>query len=477
MQGYHPLGWAVLANRTDVVALLLGRKADINYRTAKGETALYMAIMHLPDGSEMVRFLLSHAAKATASAVCPSKVDFETPEVDDRLTVTMRYWLKRAAHIGPLTKRRVEVMDLLSCSSLRRLDFSLIGQRLASSLLTENTILFRAMGSTKTKPLVLLFAGPPGHGKTVLAQQYGEALLPPGAAFIKIDCASNATQQDLFGSGRGYLDSKEGSALNNFMSANDGKASIVLLDEFERMPSVAHEGLLNPFDKGEWHEKRPSQSRTVNCANTIFILTTNILDPDINSFFRSRPEALQTTDIPSLRRLECELDDVLRPLLVNKFSGPLARRIDNIIPFVPFNPEERLVLADCTLRAQCALYRSPPNHDRKKFIGDLNIRFTMDVVKRIAARYTPQTGASSIHQAMAALVERPVTMMWADYGDRCGPTDMRWLSILIPGGPVTVTDRRQAALAEADGEGDAKGDSEGDIEDDVEGDEDAEGVD
>jgi DNA polymerase III delta prime subunit len=457
----HPLGWAVIADRADIVALLLDRGADIDHRTVKGHTAIYLAITQLYDGSEMVRYLLSRGAKYEAKDVLPPNTVFTSPVITDKLTESMKYWLKRAGEL-PISERRQDVLKKLDCIGLRQLSFGLVGQRLASSLLTESTILFRADRSTKVKPLVLLFAGPPGHGKTVLAQRYGEAIVPGRNNYVKVDCANIHTEQDLFGSGRGYMDSGKGSELNNFLSEREGKACIVLLDEFEHMSVGARQGLLNPFEKGEWHEKRPDQSHTLSCSNTIFILTTNVLDAAIIDFFRTRPPAvLSMVDVD--RKIEMELDAVLRPLLRNRFGDAFARRIDNIIPFIPFNSEEQKVLADQTLREVCGRFRSPPDPEKKKYVGNITVKFTADVRDRVASKYSASAGASSIHQAVGVSIERPVVMLWVDKGHFISRDEA--YTLIVPAGspdaPITLIP--QAAFVDVAHQRDTSGSPDPDI--------------
>jgi len=55
---------------------------------------------------------------------------------------------------------------------------------------------------------------------------------------------------------------------------------VVILDEFEKLDREAQLGFLEPFDSGEWVDKKLStlfQSRKVSCRKTVFVLTTNIL--------------------------------------------------------------------------------------------------------------------------------------------------------------------------------------------------------
>jgi ATP-dependent Clp protease ATP-binding subunit ClpA len=77
------------------------------------------------------------------------------------------------------------------------------------------------------------------------------------------------------------------------------------------------------------------------------ILTTNVLDHHILSYFSQNPEALAITSksVDDIDLLTDLLNDMLRPPLKNNFSAALARRIDCIVPFVPFDAEEQYVIA------------------------------------------------------------------------------------------------------------------------------------
>ncbi len=75
------------------------------------------------------------------------------------------------------------------------------------------------------------------------------------------------------------------------------------------------------------------------------MLTTNVLDPHILTFFNQNPQALILKSEDDTEQLLSILDETLRPPLKNNFSPAMSRRIDCIVPFVPFVPEERFVIA------------------------------------------------------------------------------------------------------------------------------------
>ncbi len=97
-------------------------------------------------------------------------------------------------------------------------------------------------------PLVLLFTGPSGHGKTELAKRMGELLSLP---LVKIDCTHLDVETDLFGAQAPYQGHQNGSVLNNFLTEWNGQKAVVFLDEFDKMDHDVYNSLLLLFDEGK----------------------------------------------------------------------------------------------------------------------------------------------------------------------------------------------------------------------------------
>ena len=64
----------------------------------------------------------------------------------------------------------------------------------------------------KDKPLILLFTGPSGHGKTQLAEDMGRLL---SLDIFTVDCTSKQYETDMFDHQAPYMGYQEGSVLNN----------------------------------------------------------------------------------------------------------------------------------------------------------------------------------------------------------------------------------------------------------------------
>lgn len=136
-------------------------------------------------------------------------------------------------------------------------------------------------------PLVLMFAGPSGHGKTELARKLGDLL---SLEMVNVDCTSKSDEREMFGPRSPYIGSEKGSPLNNFLARKAGTRCIVFLDEFEKTTSAVHQTLLLPFQSGEYEDRRSKE--TIDCSKVIWILATNAFDRTIQGFCEGHEDVL-----------------------------------------------------------------------------------------------------------------------------------------------------------------------------------------
>ncbi|MCH5153655.1 MAG: AAA family ATPase [Clostridiales bacterium] len=174
-------------------------------------------------------------------------------------------------------KRVKEVQDKL-------LD-KVFGQDLAVEMFVSGYFqaeLVSALMKKRKKPrATFLFAGPPGVGKTFLAENAAEVLGLPYKRFDMSAYSAHQANEDFAGTDRVYKGSHEG-AVTGFVARNP--RSILLFDEVEK----AHLNVINLFlqilDAGRLRD--PFVDKDIDFSDTIIIFTTNAgkklyEDPDI----------------------------------------------------------------------------------------------------------------------------------------------------------------------------------------------------
>jgi ATP-dependent Clp protease ATP-binding subunit ClpA len=167
--------------------------------------------------------------------------------------------------------------------------------------------------TTRDKPLVFLFAGPPGTGKNFLAEQLAAVL---GREILHLDMELFANPQaDLFGSAFGT----EG-RLTKALKRNP--ALLVLWDESEKADPAARKNLLPGFSKGFITDISNPDMEKISTAEALFILTTGAAHEKMAEMARGKKPA----DNP---------DKAVRDLLLQEggFTRELLGRFDDILFF------------------------------------------------------------------------------------------------------------------------------------------------
>lgn len=162
-----------------------------------------------------------------------------------RLNLEQRYYLNLASLLLQPRIRARQISKFKSAENLFSVPFFLIGQTVASQFLIKR--LLHHLAKPSKQPLVLVFAGPSGHGKTELARKLGELM---GLEMEVVDCTNKDHDRDMFGARNPWQGWEMGSPLNNFLARKDATKSMVFLDEFEKTTTEIHQTLL-PFQSGE----------------------------------------------------------------------------------------------------------------------------------------------------------------------------------------------------------------------------------
>lgn len=159
--GDYPISFAIAAGQLQIVDLLLNEGWGPNLVDSQGPLLNRVLFNNddSPIASEMARLLLSKCADVSHI----TDADFERIQ-----SLTTQYWVKRAQNNPPPTQVYIERLKAHQLAGLFGVRFALVGQQLAAEAVERALFSWKVTSimEESPKPAVLLFCGPPGHGKT-----------------------------------------------------------------------------------------------------------------------------------------------------------------------------------------------------------------------------------------------------------------------------------------------------------------------
>ncbi|MBR8830241.1 MAG: Chaperone protein ClpB 1 [Chroococcopsis gigantea SAG 12.99] len=225
----------------------------------------------------------------------------------------------------PLTRLlETERQKLLQLES--HLHERVIGQQEAVVAVSAAIRRARAGMKDPNRPIgSFLFMGPTGVGKTELARALASFLFDSEEAMVRIDMSEYMEKHSvsrLVGAPPGYVGYEEGGQLSEAVRRRP--YSVVLLDEVEKAHRDVFNILLQVLDDGRITD---SQGRTVDFANTIIVMTSNIGSDHILNV------SAEDGDYEEMQKL------VLKALR-GHFRPEFLNRIDDLIIFHTLKREE-----------------------------------------------------------------------------------------------------------------------------------------
>lgn len=171
---------------------------------------------------------------------------------------------------------------------------------------------------------VMMFAGPSGVGKTMIADRIPAFLGTNRDAHLTVNMSEYVKDHEysrLIGAPPGYIGYSRGGILTNFaMEHPDG---VVIFDEFEKASSKVSQILLRLFDEGIIES---ASGETVDCRSMVFVCTTNA------GFDEEHAATHRTIGFMSQGQDDGNSSDK-RKELSEQFSAPMMGRFDEVVFF------------------------------------------------------------------------------------------------------------------------------------------------
>ncbi|XP_014878083.1 caseinolytic peptidase B protein homolog isoform X1 [Poecilia latipinna] len=384
-KGIHSL--EVLVSREDEFSSRLSSRAGF-----RGCTALHYAT--LADDPLAVRLLLEAGANPlqTNSLGHTARAYAKEGEVN----TVLQEWEGKFKEL----QARREAEERRRFPLERRLKEHIIGQEGAINTVASAIRRKENGWYDEEHPLVFLFLGSSGIGKTELAKQVARYMHKDiKKGFIRMDMSEFQEKHEVakfIGSPPGYVGHEEGGQLTKLLKACPN--AVVLFDEVDKAHPDVLTIMLQLFDEGRLTD---GKGKTIECKDAIFIMTSNVASEDIAQHaLQLRQEAEEV----SRRKLADKLEDVeksddikisrqfketvIQPILKAHFRrDEFLGRINEIVYFLPFCYSELLQLVSKELNFWAK---------KAKQRHDITLQWDHLVLDLLAGGYNLHYGARSI---------------------------------------------------------------------------------
>jgi len=350
-----------------------------------GFTALHYAA--LVNNLECAKLLLEKGANPNIEAcgVLPGDVT-KNPQMKELIRVYAEKYAEE--------QKMREVEERRKFPIEQRLKQHIVGQEGAISIVAAAIRRKQNGWVDDEHPLVFLFLGSSGIGKTELAKQLASYIhKDKSSGFIRVDMSEYQEKHEvakLIGAPPGYVGHESGGQLTKKLK--ECPNAVVLLDEVDKAHPDVLTVLLQLFDEGRLTD---GKGKTIECKDAIFVMTSNLASDEIadHAFhlreevkrFSTRPTTEVVEDVTIPRSFK---DSVVRPILKRHFRrDEFLGRINEIVYFLPFSNAElnKLVARELKFWATKAQVKH-----------QVNLQWDSGVESILAGGYDHHYGARSI---------------------------------------------------------------------------------
>ncbi|XP_022829087.1 caseinolytic peptidase B protein homolog isoform X2 [Spodoptera litura] len=418
--GMHPL--EVLQRREDEFCSTMNARASF-----LGWTALHYAA--LADSSGAARELLEAGADPTARDHAGRRALHyarDPSPTRDLILSHTRTWEEAAAAAAAEERRRFPLEQ--------RLKQFIVGQQAAVETVAAAVRRKENGWADDEHPLVFLFLGSSGIGKTELAKQLARYMhRDDPAAFIRLDMSEYQEKHEvakLIGAPPGYVGHEEGGQLTRALARRAD--AVVLFDEVDKAHPDVLTVLLQLFDEGRLTD---GKGKLIECKNAIFVMTSNLAADEIAQYglqLRREAEARAAQRVRMAPTVTVEQrvgshdangqsgppessdpeeslevsrnfkDSVVRPILKRHFGrDEFLGRINEIVYFLPFSRQELLTLVNMELK----LWAEKANARHS-----VDLRWEGGVLGALADGYDVHYGARSIKHEVERRVVNQIAL-------------------------------------------------------------------